>query len=145
MEEFYNLIVNITKTSGYQNLLIKDSQLVFDTIMKDYRNNIQLAASQGRNEAYICIYEIGAKIGGIVPIDSFVRMTNPKLIEKFEEFKLEPVVERIKKKINPFRLEIKLIDIDQISTEDKIKNQELVGKIDQNNKIIGILVSWPLE
>lgn len=131
MEEFYTTIVNITKTSGYLNILTKDSQTVYDVIMKDYKNNIKIAASEGRTEAYLCIYEASAKIKGLISIDAYVRMNNPKVVEKFEEFKLEPVIERIKKKINPFKVEIRLLKLDGDQTTQ-----------DQNYSIVAVLAIW---
>lgn len=109
MNEFYDYIVNITKTSGYQNILTKDSEIIMDAILNDYQENIKIAAAEGRNEAYIFIYEVNAKIKNI-SVDAYVRMNNPKVVEKFNEFKLEPVMERIQKKINPFKVEIRPID-----------------------------------
>lgn len=109
MNEFYDYIVNITKTSGYQNILTKDSEIIMDAILNDYQENIKIAAAEGRNEAYIFIYEVNAKIKNI-SVDAYVRMNNPKVVEKFNEFKLEPVMERIQKKISPFKVEIRPID-----------------------------------
>lgn len=126
MDDFYDFIVNVTKASSYQNILIKDSQVVYDTIMKNYRTNIKLAASEGRNESYICIYNSTAKINNVVPIDSYVRMNNPKLKEKFEEFKMETVLEKIQKNINPFKVEVRKLN--------NLSNNDV--------EIFGIIIIW---
>lgn len=119
--EFYNFIIGVTKYYNSESSLRKDCQSIFDLIIKDYKKNIHLAASKGLNEAYICIYEIGANYKDSIPIDEFIRMT-PNIIEKFETFKIEPIIDKIKKRLFPFIIEVK--------------------SLDETNNFIGITVSW---
>lgn len=161
--EFYNFIVGITKYSNCENLLRKDSQSIFEVITKDYKKNIHLAASRGLNKAYICIYEISARYKGLIPIDAFIR-PNELMKEKLETFNIESVVDKLKKKLYPFNIEIKNINeselqedlnIPEITVDSIIRsnvmdidfttiNSELNDKknIKNINNLIGIMVIW---
>ena len=126
--EFYNFIVGITKYSNCESILKKDSQEIFDVITKDYKKNIQLSATTGSNSSYICIYEASAKYKGLIPIDNFVRMTN-SMEEKFNTFKIEPVLNKLKKRLHPFTVEVKNI-------------HEIDKNVSHDSNIICITVSW---
>ena len=103
--DFYKYIVDISKYTNCENVLKRDSQIIYDIIMKDYRKNIQLSALRGDRKAYICIYESKTKLNDTIPIDNFIRMTD-LMKEKFAEFKIESIMEKIKKKLHPFNVDI---------------------------------------
>lgn len=147
--EFYNFIVNITKFSNCETLLRKDSQAIYDVITKDYKKNIQLAASRGLNKAFICIYEIGARYRGLIPIDAFVRMNDP-MKEKFETFKMESVLDRIKKRLSPFVVDVVYLNENELKNDNEI-SEAIIDSIirskdetplPQESRLIGILISW---
>ena len=128
--DFYNFIVELTKYSTTGNLLKMDSDVILNVILKDYRKNLQVAASKGFNKAYICIYEIGAKYKNIIPIDEYIRPSD-SMKEKFEKFKIEPVVDRVKKALAPFNVEVKSLDeVDLIPNQF---NSEEIIRIDSDN------------
>jgi hypothetical protein len=161
--DFYNFIVGITKYSNCHNVLIRDSQTIYDVILKDYKKNIHLAAMRGLNKAYLCIYEIGARYKETIPIDAFVNM-NDEMKEKFSTFKIEPILERIKRKLHPFIIEVKKLDLNELIgefiTESVIRSnnnetqesefQSELSLLEQGNvpeiyskhNLFGIIVSW---
>jgi hypothetical protein len=106
--EFYNRIVNITKLAipkKCSELLNRDADAVSDIILRDYKDNIEIAATHGRNLAYLCFYEVSAIFKDDVPLDYFIHMTE-KIKSKFEEYSLEPVESRLRTRLQPFELRI---------------------------------------
>jgi len=118
--KFFNSITELTKTSS-ENILIKDSKVIYDLVLKGYKKNIQIAASHGLTQAFICIYEKDALYQDLIPIDNYIRMTNG-FKDRMDEFKIQPVVERISRSLFPFTVE--------------------VNPLQQNTKIITIVVRW---
>lgn len=151
--EFFNSIVKITKNSGVSFILNKDSQTIFDVVTKNYKKNIRIAADRGLYKAYICIYEANAKYKGVIPIDSFIRM-NTTMREKFTEYKIEPVMERVRNKLKYFTIEVKslyeselkndVIISDLADTTNSIIRIKEHPEIDQENQeeLVGIIASW---
>jgi|GEM_PF-6501673 len=107
--DFYNFIVNLSTNYSIENILRKDSKTIINVILRDYRENIRAAATRGANEAYLCIYVANAKYKKIIPIDSYVRMTN-LMLDNFNNFKIESIMETIEKKLHPFKVEAKSLE-----------------------------------
>ena len=103
--DFYNYIVKLTKEANQDNVYVRDSDIIFKLIMKEFDLNIQNAAFKGFSKAYILIYEINARYQNIIPIDVYIRMTD-EMTEKFNKIKLKSVLDRIKETIYPFELEL---------------------------------------
>ena len=121
--DFYKYIVGVSKYTNCENVLKRDSQIIYESVIKDYRKNIQLSALKGNRKAYLCIYESSTRLYDIIPIDNFIRMTE-LMKEKFQEFKMEPIIDKLKKKLSPFNVEI------------------LTENIKDDIEIISIIVSW---
>lgn len=159
---FYNFIVGITRQSSQQNILARDVQTIANVIIKDYKKNVHLAAMRGLTKAYICIYEVGARYKGIIPIDELVRMTTTTR-EKLEAFKIEPVLSIVRKKLAPFFIGVGNLSENEIQNDSNIPNvddtmnsiirtkdsddlSELAQDINPDtvykNNLIGIFVSW---
>jgi hypothetical protein len=133
---FYNFIVQLTKTvipQTHNNILKKDSDAILDLIINGYRENIRLAASAGRNIAYLCIYLKDSKYQKSIPIHDFIEMSD-KIKEKFDEFQLEPVLTRVKKILTPFTVRVRTL---QECSELQCYNFDI-----KENNIIVISVSW---
>src|SRR5271168_4326007 len=123
---FYNYIVSLTNQFSCQYILTKDNQTIYNLIMDVHRKNIQKAASRGLRSAYLCIYETSAKYKGAIPIDAHIR-PNDSMKTKLIEFKLESVLDRIRKKLYPFEVDVKILDetylkIDQNTPGDAINS-----------------------
>lgn len=120
--DFYNFIVNINvNQTKIEDVLKKDTDTIYNLISKDYKKNIQIAASNGFKHAYICIYESNAKHEGIIPIDNFIRLIN--MDEQYKQMNIETVMERLRKNLKPFKVDL------SIHNED-------------NKTIICIVVNW---
>jgi hypothetical protein len=111
MEKFFNQIVTLTNHSMNDIMLKKASDLIYNTIMNGFQKNIQLAAMRGYTHAYLCIYEINAKCKDYIPIDSFIHM-NEHMTERFKESHIESVMDRIRKKLMPF-----IVNVDTVEHE----------------------------
>lgn len=146
MEDFHNFIVDLTKNSTAQSILQQDVQAVFDIIMKDCKKNIQLAAQRGLNYAYLCIYEPGARYKGMIPIDALIRM-NSVMRTKLEEFRIDPVMSKLRKQLHPFRVESKVLAESDLKKEYLPDPARVVDSIirdpeSSSGQLIGIVVSW---
>lgn len=135
-EKFFQYITELSDYSTDVKIINKDADIISDLITRDYKYNIQLAASCGLKQAYICIYEIAAKYKKMIPIDDFIRPRG-NLQQKFEKYNIIPVMERIRQKLHPFKVEVK---DDLIETFNLQENSDPL--ILSPKKLIGILVSW---
>jgi hypothetical protein len=142
-EEFYKFIVQLTKSSTGQGAFQRDCETVAKIILRDFRTNIQLAASKGRNVAYLCIYDRNAKYKETVPVHDYLSMPD-HIKTKFQEFKMEPIVDRLKKNLQPFHLEIRpLRECLELDTyiPDLTKLVEKLG-VNDELEIMIVSVSW---
>jgi hypothetical protein len=143
-KEFFNDIVNLTEYCTGAGIIKKDSDKIVEVILKNWKDNVRIAASRGLTKAYICIYESEARYDGIIPIDTFVRMTD-EFRSKLESYKIDPVMERIKKKVRPFNVDVIVLDQDMIDTMSN-KDKENIIRSEYNERkmknIIGIILSW---
>jgi hypothetical protein len=131
INEFYNFAVDLTKTASWQTRLANDRKIILDIITLNCKNNIYVAAKQGRNCAHLLIYEKSAQFRGAIPIHDFIDMSN-NLREKFATCKLEPVLETLEKFFKPFTVHVRHIaDCDF---------NETIKKTTSN--IIIVSVSW---
>jgi hypothetical protein len=141
MDKFFTQIVELTDNSSNAMILKNVSDRVFEIITRDFKKNIQIAAMRGFNEAYICLYDVNARYKGTIPIDCFIHMSEHTRT-KFEEFKLEPVVDRLRKFLAPFHLEIRFIDSvpSDTSTENILAGDTPAVEPLQ---VVAIVVTWP--
>lgn len=166
---FYKYIVGLTKVSSCQNILIRDVQTIYELISSGYKKNIQNAASRGLTYAYLCMYEIGAKYKNHIPIDAHIR-PNEQMKLKLLEYNIDSVIDKLKKTLSPFDVEIKLIDefnerpiIDLCETESEssdldtpdldtpdsetwlellTKDTKQKPELNDSKKIICLIVTW---
>lgn len=141
--EFYNHIVSITKLAipkKCSEVLNRDAETVLDLILKNYKENIEIAATYGKNSAYLCIYKAEARYQKNIPIDYFVHMPE-KIKCKFEEYALEPVESRLRHKLQPFNVRIcRLSDCSEFQTLWAKPEHESLKEL--ASEIIVISVSW---
>lgn len=141
MEQFFNQIVELTDNSSSSLTLKKISDSIIDLVTKDCKKNIQIAALRGFNEAYLCLYDVNAKYKGCVPIDCFIHMSEHTRA-KFEEHKIEPVMDRLRRLLLPFRVEVRFIDM----TVPGVEPPEAVVLKDFNGdpiQVVAIVATWP--
>ena len=135
LNEFYNFTVDLTRTASWQTRLIRDHKIILDLILCEHKNNIYLAAKQGRNYAKLLIYEKSAQFRGIISVHDFIEMS-PDLHEKFSILKLESVVETLEKYFKPFKICVQ--NLTECDANDEIK------KLISNCNIIVISVLWQI-
>jgi hypothetical protein len=129
-QKFYEKIVKLTKIRADKEFILKcDSDNIVKIITRNYKNHIEIAALNGRNMAYLCFYKIDARIKNLIPIHDFINMSE-KIRIKFEEYKLESIVDRLTKILYPFKLLIR-----------NIQDCNELPKTEKNN-IIVISVQW---
>lgn len=108
--KFYNFIVELTKSWTPETAIIleKDGNEILNVITNEYRENIEIAAKNGKNMAYLCIYFRNARYKHMIPIHDYVEMSE-KIGEKFKTLLLEPIIDRAKKILDPFVLNIRTL------------------------------------
>jgi hypothetical protein len=107
--KFFQHIVQLTKKASESNfgrVLEQDCSTLFELITRDYKNNIKIAALNGRNMAYICLYIKDAKYRHTIPIHDFLFMPE-KIIQGFQEANLEHLSPKLRKELAPFVLHIR--------------------------------------
>lgn len=117
-QKFYDDIVNLTRIRAHkecEGVLLTDSESIVNTITGNFQEYVRIAALNGRTTAYLLLYAVNSRLNDIVPIHDFIQMSE-KIKTKFEEFNIEPVVDRITKIVYPFKLQIRnLRDCEEFS------------------------------
>jgi hypothetical protein len=103
--EFFKVIVEATKKSNDIHTLQLESQILFSLIVNDYQTNIRFAAENGYNEAYLCIYKVGALYDGKISIDSYIRMSKSQ-IQKFLDSGTQVIMDQLRKDLYPFQIKV---------------------------------------
>jgi hypothetical protein len=103
--KFYDFIVKLSASSTDQEKFRRAYDELMRLVITGFHTNIQLAAVEGRCMAYLCIYEENAQYQNIKVHDYFTCVENIRA--KCEKYSVEPLLERISKTIQPFRLELR--------------------------------------
>lgn len=129
MQQYYDQILELTRQStkfNYQKLT-SEYNVLHDLIVQDADVNINAAAKNGHHHALIFAYRIDTKYKGISISDMFSDIFGDQL----KECKLDPLVEKLQKKFNPFKVEHKILGESRPKGEDPIS-------------VAGIVISWPV-
>jgi hypothetical protein len=143
-EEFYAYIANLSNISVESKILNKDSDAITEFILRDWGKHVEYAAASGLTKAYICIYEIGAKYNHVIPMDEHIRPTG-KFIDKFTEYNIIPVCERIRKIVKPFVLSVELLSREDVAKmTDKEEKEIMVSEVDDKKEknIVALTIMW---
>ena len=127
MDDFYKNIVNITENSkkpvppasdvehdkhikeSTQKTLHSFTDEIIKMLTVGYKLNINTAASNGLNSAYIAVIGINAKYAGVINIMNMI-FPNEELLKKHREFGCETVMERITALMHPFTVKCEQIN-----------------------------------
>lgn len=108
-QEFYNIIVGIADNAVIENIIKKDADIIFNLIIKNYKNNIQTAALKGFKKSHIFMYNINAKYNELIPVDKYIRM-NEQMRLNFERYEIDTIINKVQKRLSPFKIEINTYD-----------------------------------
>jgi hypothetical protein len=123
-DDFYKFVVELSSIDHSRKHLDETSDRLAIMIARNYKKNILIAANKGLDKAYLCVYKTDTIIDEKILIDSFIRM-DAEMILRFQEYKLEPVIDRIKRIIKPFVLHIE---------ETKLANETIISIYTSWNK-----------
>ncbi len=145
MDKFFSQIVTLTNHSMDDIILKQASDAIYLTIIKGFKKNIQIAAMRGFTQAYLCVYETNAKYRDYIPIDAFIHMS-PNMQELFKRAHIEPVMDRVRKTLLPFLVDIQVVEPltpVPVSDSDVESDVESVTSVDEKIKLIAIVAHWP--
>ena len=89
---------------------------------------------RGFTQAYLCVYETNAKYRDYIPIDAFIHMS-PNMQELFKRAHIEPVMDRVRKILQPFSVEIQVVEppVSELESDES----------DEKIKLVAIIARWP--
>jgi hypothetical protein len=124
---FYDRIVSITETNAYKSVLIKHTDELYNRLTEGYQDNIKISAENGFSKSIIALFNVRAIYRGKVTVLSMLFPTE-KFLRKCKKYNIDPVLERIKKNLQPFEV-----------------RYEIMNEHDVAKKHVGaIIVQWKL-
>ena len=106
---FYNNIVRTTEVTAYQSILIKNTDELYNTLIQDWKKNIQLAAENGYSWAVLALFHVDTIFRGKVRVVDML-FPSEKFLRKCRKYNVIPIMDRIKNTADPFEVEYQIIN-----------------------------------